>query len=103
MCVPCFVVHCFVSFLLCNHFDGEERADCFTLFAFLVSCYNYCSVALQRGVMGLSAVCDYGISWSCLLYLWNCKGSDEHAHQQSTTRTNTARILKDVRHTVLDN
>ena len=43
-----------------NHLDGEERAGCFALFVFLVS-RDYC-VALPRGAMGLSAVCDCGIS-----------------------------------------
>ena len=31
-------------FLFCNHFDGEERAGCFTLLVFLVSCDCYFSV-----------------------------------------------------------
>ena len=39
---------------------GEERAGCFALFVFLVS--RGCCVALHRGAMGLSAVCDCGIS-----------------------------------------
>ena len=39
--VPCFVVH---------NLDGEERAGCFTLFIFLVSCECYCSVALSDGL-----------------------------------------------------
>ena len=34
MCDPSFVVHYFVSFLVVNHIAGEERAGCFTLFAF---------------------------------------------------------------------
>ena len=38
----------------------EERAGCFAWFVFLVS--RYCCVALLRGAMGLSAVCDCGIS-----------------------------------------
>ena len=42
-----------------NH-DGEERADCFTLFVFLVS--RDCCVALPHDATGLSAVCDYDIS-----------------------------------------
>ena len=58
MFVPCFVVHCFVSFLV----DGEERAGCFTLIVFLMSCDSCCSVALPDGAIGWSAVCDYGIS-----------------------------------------
>ena len=38
----------------------EERAGCFAKFVFLVS--RDCCVALPRGAMGLSAVCDCGIS-----------------------------------------
>ena len=45
-----------------NHLDGEERAGCFALFVFLVS-RDGC-VAVPRATMGLSAVCDCGISWS---------------------------------------
>ena len=41
-------------------FDGEERADCFALFVFLVS--RDCCLALPHNVTGLSAVCDCGIS-----------------------------------------
>ena len=59
MIVPCFVVHCFVSFLVLGK---RERAGCFTLFVFLVSCECYCSVALPHGAVGWSAVCDCGIS-----------------------------------------
>ena len=60
-----FIVLCFVGrylcpFLFCNHLDGEERAGCFALFAFLVS--RDCCVSLPRGDMGLSAVYDCGIS-----------------------------------------
>ena len=50
----------FCPFLFCNHLYGEERAGCFALFVFLVS--RYCCVALLYNVMGLSAVCDCGIS-----------------------------------------
>ena len=28
----------FLSFLFCNHLDGEERTGCFTLIVFLISC-----------------------------------------------------------------
>ena len=40
----------------------EERAGCFTLSVYLVSCDCYCSVALTCDVMGWSAVCDCSIS-----------------------------------------
>ena len=55
-----FVVRYFVSILVCNHLDGEERAGCFAFFVFLVS--HDCCVALPHDAMGLSAVCDCGIS-----------------------------------------
>ena len=42
------------------YLDGEERTGYFAKFVFLVS-RDGC-VALPRGVMGLSAVCDCGIS-----------------------------------------
>ena len=58
----CYVLLCVTlcPFLFCNHLDGEERADCFALFVFLVS--RDCCVALPHDATGLSAVCDYGIS-----------------------------------------
>ena len=58
--VPCFVVCYFMSIQFCNHLDGEERADCFAWFVFLVSCG--CCVTLPSCAMGLSAVCDCGVS-----------------------------------------
>ena len=42
------------------------RAGCFALFVFLVS--RDCCVALPHDAMGLSAVCDCGISRSYSLY-----------------------------------
>ena len=51
----------FDPFLLCktlcpfefsNHLDGEERADCFPLIVFLVSCDCYCSVAFPLSTVG---------------------------------------------------
>ena len=50
-----------VEYLTTMHnLDREERAGCFAWFVFLVS-RDWC-VALPRGAMGLSAVCDCGIS-----------------------------------------
>ena len=42
--------------------EDEERASCFTLVVFLMSYDGWCSVALPCGAMGLSVVCDCGIS-----------------------------------------
>ena len=55
-----FVARYLCPFWFCNHLDKEERAACFAWFVFLVSCDG--CVALPRGAMGLSAVCDCGIS-----------------------------------------
>ena len=43
----CFVVRSFMSILVCNHLDGEERAGCFAWFVLLVS--RDCCVALPCG------------------------------------------------------
>ena len=58
MFVPCFVVQCFMSFLVYNHLyeDERERAGCFTLFVFLLYCDCYCSEALPHSAVGLSVV-----------------------------------------------
>ena len=49
-------------FKFCNHLEEEERADCFAFIVLRMSCNCKCSVALTRGVVGWSAVCDCGIS-----------------------------------------
>ena len=46
----------------------EERTGCFTKFIFMVS--RACRVAFSCGAMGLSAVCDCGISWSYSLFYY---------------------------------
>ena len=46
--------------LFCNSLDREERASGFAKFVLLVS--RDCCVALPRGAMGLSTICDCGIS-----------------------------------------
>ena len=68
--VLCFVVSYFLSILVCNHLDGEERANFFAYFVFLEPCD--CCVALSRGAMGLSEVCDCGISLSYSLTISVC-------------------------------
>ena len=55
-------MHFFMSVLFCNHLDQEARAGCFAFIVFWLSFYCKCSVALPHGAMGLSAVCDCGIS-----------------------------------------
>ena len=47
--------------LSCNQPEwGRERAGCFALLVFLLSCE--CCVALPLDATDLSAVCDFGIS-----------------------------------------
>ena len=50
-----------MSFLVL-HLAEKERADCFALIVFLLSCCCKCSVALPHGAVGRSAVCDCGFS-----------------------------------------
>ena len=65
--VLCFVVR-YCSFYFCNHLDGEEKAGCFAYFVFLL--FRFGCVALPRGAMGFSAVCDCGISLSYSLTIF---------------------------------
>ena len=50
----------FVSILVFQSSGWEKIAGCFALYVFLVP-HDHC-VVLPNGVMGLSAVCDCGIS-----------------------------------------
>ena len=58
----CFVMHYFVSILVCNHLKEEEKADCFAIIVLQMYLYCKCYVALPHGAVGWSAVCDCGIS-----------------------------------------
>ena len=69
MFVPCFVIQYFVSFWFCNHLDWEERAGCFVITFFLMSCDSQCSVALPYGAVGWSVLCACGIPLSYALLL----------------------------------
>ena len=51
---------CMLLYVRSIHLDGEEKTACFASLVFLVS--HDCCVALPRGAMGLTAVCDCGIS-----------------------------------------
>ena len=62
MFVPCFAVHCCVSFLVLQSSLWERESWLFYLFVFLVSCDCYYYVALSQGAVGLPAVCECGIS-----------------------------------------
>ena len=67
-CVLFHVLLCvaFVSSSIAIILMGEERAGCFTLFVFLMSCD--CSVALHPGAACWSAVCDCGIFQTLFLF-----------------------------------
>ena len=57
-----FVMHNYMCFLVPNRHGEEERAGCFAIFVFLMSCDCKCFVALPHGAAGWSAVSDCGIS-----------------------------------------
>ena len=46
----------------CNNLEEEEKADCFASIVLQMYCYYKYSVALPRGAVSWSAVCDFGIS-----------------------------------------
>ena len=48
----CFVMHYFVSVLVCNHLEEEEIAGCFSIIVLQMYCYYKCSVALPHGAVG---------------------------------------------------
>ena len=54
-------MHYFVSYLVCNHLQEEERTDCVSFIFLPLSCYYKGPVALPHGAMGWSGVCDCGI------------------------------------------
>ena len=59
--VLCFVVRYFMCILVKpSHLDWEGRVGCFAKFVILVSLD--CWMALLQGAMGVSVVCDNGIS-----------------------------------------
>ena len=58
----CFDMHYFVSILVYNHLEEEEKAGCFSIIVLQMYCYYKCSMALPHGAVGWSAVCDCGIS-----------------------------------------
>ena len=56
-------MHYFVSILVCNLLEEEEKAGCFAFIVLQMYCYYNYSVALPHGAVGWSAVvCDCGIS-----------------------------------------
>ena len=79
-----FVYFCITvcPFKVCNHLEEEEKASCCAIIVLQMYCYYKCSVALPRGVMGWSAVCDCGIYFLIILtyfltQLWENRDNDE--------------------------
>ena len=65
--VMCLSLFCYA--FLCPSSSGiiltrRNRAGCFVLVVFLMSCGCWCSVALPHDAVCWSAVCDCGIAWS---------------------------------------
>ena len=55
-------MHYFMSFLVLQQLDEEERAGCFAFIVFRMSYYCKCPTALFHGALGVSPVSDCGIS-----------------------------------------
>ena len=49
-------MHYFVSILVFNHHEEEEKAGCFGIIVLQMYCYYKCSVALPHGAMGWSGL-----------------------------------------------
>ena len=60
----CCEVGCVLSDFVIFSLGKKERAGCFTFLVYLMSLDSYRCLPLPRGAVGLSAVCDCGISWS---------------------------------------
>ena len=59
-----FVVHYFVSFLVLQSSWRRRESWLLCFYCLTDVFYCKCSVTLPQGAVGLSAVCDCGISWS---------------------------------------
>ena len=59
-----FVLLCIIlcPFYFCNHLEEVEKAGCIAFIVLQMYCYYKCSVAVPRGAMGWSAVCDCGVT-----------------------------------------
>ena len=55
-------MHSLCPFYFCNNLEEDEKAVSFAIIVLQMFCYYKCSVALPRGAVGWSAVCDCGIS-----------------------------------------
>ena len=55
-------MHCFVSILVLQYLEEEEKTGCFAFVVIQMQCYYQSSVALPHGAVGWSTVCNCGIS-----------------------------------------
>ena len=51
-------MHYFVSFLVLNHLEAEERAEGFAYIVLRMSSYCKCSATLSYGAVGMSVMCN---------------------------------------------
>ena len=58
----CFAMHYFVSILVLQSSEEEEKADCFAIIVLQMYCSYKYSVDLPHDAVGWSAVCACGIS-----------------------------------------
>ena len=80
-----------MSILVCNHLDGEERAGCFTLFAFTVS--RDCCAALPHGAMDFSTVCDCWYFLIILIFFIQCIITDKQIELDERPAIGTGSII----------
>ena len=76
-------------FQFCNHLEEEEKAGCFAVIVLPMYYYYRCYVALPRGAVVCSAVCDCDMSYSFTF----CWFSYVAAQQQDLTQHAPTAIL----------
>ena len=74
------VGHLFCGIVLNEFSSSAERAGCFTLIVFLLSCGCQCFVSLPRCAIGWCVVCICCISWSYVLDSFSSSLFDFHCH-----------------------
>ena len=61
-------MHYFVSILVCNHLEEEEKAGCFAIIVLQMYCYYKCSMALPHGAVGCLQCVIVVLLTFCILY-----------------------------------
>ena len=56
----CYALLCVILF--CNYIEEEVKVGCFAFIVLQMYCYYKCSVALPQCAVGVSLVCECGIS-----------------------------------------